>query len=584
MFRADVLVIGSEGAGARAAWEAADRGQRVVIVTKGRLGRSGATLTGAADLDVDSRSLYRLLGPAPRTSGVAPNPEDSPEQFFRDMCVEGKWLNDQRQVLAHVEDVPERARELLEAGLKVYDLRQMPGHCYPRNMYTSGHDLVQVLKVQIKRRPIHVVEDTMVTDLLTRDGQVVGAVGLDLVRGEPVTFAAKAVVLATGGGHNVYEYNTGPEELTGDGQAMALRAGAELLDMEMTQFLPTTIVSPPIARGNLFPFLLGPQNALRIWLLNKYGERFMGRWDPERWEHTTRDLLAIGIMNEVVEGRGTPNGGVWMSLRHLPNNLIDDFARWGAKPFISKDWKSHGLSFAHLIEDVKRGNAIEVAPACHFFMGGVRVDEWGATTLPGLFAAGEVAGGCHGANRLSGNAFAQILVQGKRAGEAAARFAAASGHVPETDPRQVREYHARILAPLQRAEGPSSYEVRAELRGLMQRQVGVVRDGAALRAALGRIEALLAEAVPRLAARHRGRPYNPEWIECLQTANLATTMALVARGALTREESRGAHYRRDFPRPDNARWLKHIVQRLVDGRIELRCEPVELLYLTPPQE
>src|SRR5579884_3673541 len=239
VLRTDVLIIGSEGAGARAAWEVADRGLRATIVTKGRLGRSGATLTGAADLDVDSRSLLRLLGPEPRLSGIAPNPEDSPEAFFRDMLVEGKWLNDQRLVLAHV---------------------------------------VQVLKAQVKRRPIQVVEDTMITDLLTRDGQVVGAVGLDLTRGEPVAFAAKAVILATGGGHNLYEYNTGPEDLTGDGQAMALRAGAELIDMEMTQFIPTTIVNPPLARGNLFPFLLGPQNALRVWLLNKYGERFMARW------------------------------------------------------------------------------------------------------------------------------------------------------------------------------------------------------------------------------------------------------------------------------------------------------------------
>lgn len=583
MFRTDVLVIGSEGAGARAAWEAADRGQSVTIVTKGRLARSGATLTGAADLDVDSGSLYRLLGPGPRTSGVAPNPADSPEVFFRDMCVEGKWLNDQRQVQAHVEDVPERAREVLEAGLKVYDLRQMPGHSFPRNMYTSGHDLVQVLKAQIKRRPIHLVEDTMVTDLLTRDGQVVGAVGLDLARGEPVTFAAKAVVLASGGGHNVYEYNTGPEELTGDGQAMALRAGAELINMEMTQFLPTTIVSPPIARGNLFPFLLGPQNALRIWLLNKYGERFMGKWDPERWEHTTRDLLAIGIMNEVVEGRGTPGGGVYMSLKHLPNNLIDDFARWGAKPFISRDWKSHGLSFAHLIEDVKRGNAIEVAPACHFFMGGVRIDAWGATTLPGLYAAGEVTGGCHGANRLSGNAFAQVLVQGKRAGEAAARYARAARAVLDPAVEQVRALHAQIVAPLER-EGPSSYEVREELRNLMQLKVGVVRDGLAVREALDRLEELLREAVPRLAASNRTRVYNPEWIECLQTVNLATTMAMVARGALTREESRGAHFRRDFRHTDNARWLKHIVQRSADGRVELRLDEVETPLMQPVQE
>src|SRR6266852_6063341 len=201
MLATDVLIIGSEGAGARAAWEVADHGLRATIVTKGRLARSGATLVGAADLDVDSRSLYRLLGPEPRTSGVAPNPEDSPEAFFRHMLVEGKWLNDQRLAQAHVEDVPERDRVVLEAGLRVYDLRQMPGHSYPRNMYTSGHYLVLVLKAQVKRRPIQVVEDTMITDLLTRGGQVVGAVGLDLERGEPVAFAAKAVVLATGGAH-----------------------------------------------------------------------------------------------------------------------------------------------------------------------------------------------------------------------------------------------------------------------------------------------------------------------------------------------------------------------------------------------
>ncbi len=583
MITTDVLVIGSEGAGARAAWEVADRGLRVTVVTKGRLARSGATLTGAADLDVDSRSLQRLLGPQPRTSGVAPNPEDSPETFFRDMLVEGKWLNDQRQVLAHVEDVPERAREVLEAGLKVYDLRQMPGHSYPRNMYTSGHDLVQVLKAQVKRRPIQVVEDTMVTDLLTRDGQVVGAVGLDLLHGEPVAFAAKAVVLATGGGHNVFEYNTGPEELTGDGQAMALRAGAELLNMEMTQFLPTTIVNPPLARGNLFPFLLGPQNALRIWLLNKYGERFMHRWDPERQEHTTRDLLAIGIMNEVVEGRGTPGGGVYMSLKHLPNNLIDDFARWGAKPFIRKDWYSHGLSFAALIEEVKQGRAIEVAPACHFFMGGVRIDEWGATSLPGLFAGGEVTGGCHGANRLSGNAFAQVLVQGQRAGAAAARYAAQARAVPEPDAGQVRALQARVMAPLER-EGVSVYEVRAELRNLAQLKVGVVRDGPPLREAVERIEALRREAIPRLAARNRERVYNPEWIECLQVENLCTTTAMVARGALAREESRGAHYRRDFPRTDNAHWLKNIIQQVDGDAVALRLEPVPTPILQPPAE
>jgi succinate dehydrogenase/fumarate reductase flavoprotein subunit len=389
--------------------------------------------------------------------------------------------------------------------------------------------------------------------------------------------------MATGGGHMLFEYNTGPEELTGDGQAMALRAGAELLNMEMMQFLPTTLVSPPLARGNLFPFLLGPQNALRIWLLNKYGERFMAKWDPERMEHTTRDLLSIGIMNEVVEGRGTPGGGVYMSLNHLPKNLIEDFARWGAKPFISKTWHSHGLPFGDLMERVKAGEAMEVAPAAHFFMGGIRVDEWGASTLPGLFAGGEVTGGCHGANRLSGNAFAQVLVQGKRAGEAAARFAVQSQAVPEPDPRQVEELYARVMAPVER-EGMSAYEVRTELRNLAQLKVGVVRDGPALREASDRIEELRREAVPRLASSNRDLLFNPEWVECLQVMNLADSLAALTRGALAREESRGAHYRRDFPRTDNVHGPQNTIQRQVNGTVELRLERVPTPIMQPPQE
>jgi succinate dehydrogenase/fumarate reductase flavoprotein subunit len=583
MLTTDVLIIGSEGAGARAAWEVADRGLQVTVVTKGRFTRSGATLTAAADLDVDSGSLYKLLGPEPLISGVAPNPADSPEVFFRDMLVEGKWLNDQRQTLAHVEDVPERAREVLEAGLRVYDVRQMPGHSYPRNMYTSGHDLIQVLKREIKRRPVRMIEDTMITDLLTRDGQVVGAVGLDLERGEPVAFAAKAVIIATGGAHNVFEYNTGPEELTGDGQAMALRAGAELLNMEMMQFLPTTIVTPPLARGNLFPFLLGPQNALRVWLLNKYGERFMGRWDPERMECSTRDLLSIGIQTEIMEGRGSEHGGVYMSLQHLPHNLIDYFAVWGAKPFIRKDWYSHGLNFADLMARVKAGEAIEVAPAAHFFMGGIRVDEWGATTLPGLFAGGEATGGCHGANRLSGNAFAQILVQGQRAGAAAVQFARASAAVPEPDPAQVKALQAQVIAPVER-EGLSSFEVREELRNLAQLKIGVLRDGPVIREALERFDVICRDAVPRLAARNRDRTYNPEWIECLQVANLALTTAAVARGALAREESRGAHFRRDFPRMDTSRPPQSTIQRLVGDVVDTHLEPVPTPITEPPRE
>ena len=579
MLETDVLVIGSEGAGARAAIAASDAGADTTIVTKGRLARSGATLTAAADFDVDSATLARLIG---RNASR----DDSPEAFFRDMVVEGRYLNDQPLVELHVRDAPLRAAEMLEWGLRVYDLRQMPGHSYPRNMYTSGHDMMVVLKRQVRKRPIRLVEDTVVTDLLRRDGQVTGAVGLDLRRGELVTIAAKAVVLATGGSHNTYAYTTGPEELTGDGQAIALRAGAELVNMEMVQFLPTTLMEPPIARGQLFPFLLGVQNALRVWLLNRYGERFMQKWDPLRMEHSTRDVLSIGIMTEVAEGRGSPLGGVYYSLAHLPKNLVRDFARWGAKPFIDEQWSSHGLNFRHLVDRLLEGDAIEVAPAAHFFMGGVRVDEQLRTNVPGLFAAGEVSGGLHGANRLSGNATVQVVVQGARAGEAAARFASGVGRAPE--PALAEAAIERIEGPLRRGSGPTAYEVRAELQRISAEQVGVLRDGARLEQAVGRVVELRREAVPRLASRAKERVFNPEWVECLQVESLAANLEVIARSALLRTESRGAHYRRDYPEADFGSWQRNTVvaesgASESGGAMSLATSPVRVTTMPAPE-
>ena len=528
--------------------------------------RSGATLTGAADLDVDSATLYRLLGRG--------DPDDSPDAFFRDMVVEGKYLNDQPLVEAHVGDVPRRIEELLGWGLKIYDLRQNPGHSYPRNLYTSGHDLVMLLKREVRKRPITVVEDTLVSDLLVADGRVAGAMALDLRSGEPTVIRAAAVILATGGGHNIYAYTTGPEDLTGDGQAMALRAGLPLVNMEMTQFLPTTIINPPLARGNLFPFLLGPQNGLKYWLLNKYGERFMADWDPARMEFSTRDLTSIGIMNEILAGRGGPEGGVYYSLAHLPGNLIEDFARWGGKPFIKSDWSAHGHSFRDVVDRLKAGEAIEVAPAAHFFMGGIQIDETTATRLPGLFAAGEVTGGVHGANRLSGNAFAQIVTQGTRAGEAAASFAQREGQAREPSATDVSTAQRRLEAPVLEGGDLTAYELRRELQTIAAEKVGVLRTGAALEDAVDRIEDLRRNGLPKLASRAKDRRFNREWVECLQAESMLSTLRVIAGSALLREESRGAHYRRDFPGTDNDRWLVNTIVRQLEGSLELATTPV----------
>ena len=574
--KTDVLIIGSEGAGARAAIEACDQGAEVTLVSKGRLGRHGATIMGAADIAVDSHSLRALLGQG--------NPGDSPQAFLEDMIVEGKWLNAQPLARLVVEEVPKRAQELLSWGLKFAEVRQMPGHRFPRSLYTSGLEMARVLGQQVRLRKIRVLEDTYIHNLLTRENEVVGALGLDLRRGRARVFLAKAVILATGGCHSLYTYNTGPEGLTGDGQAIAYRAGAELLNMEMVQFVPTTPMESSMARGSLFLFLIGPQNALRVWLLNKYGERFMSRWDPQRMENSTRDLLSLGIMSEILEGRAGPEGGVYYSLPHLPKNLVADFARWGAKPFLKPNWRVHGFDFRPMMEELMQGKAIEVVPAAHFFMGGLKVSERCETTLPGLYATGEVVGGVHGANRLSGTAFSQMVVLGQRAGHFAARRALSLATWPEPEATQLALLEERLFHPLRAAGEFHPYEVKRELQEMAWRRVGVIREGASLKATLDDIERIKREGLAHMASRAREARYNLEWLECLQVENMVLVLELITRSALLRQESRGAHFRKDFPEMDNRHWLGNTVARRTREGLDVATEPVAMPFVKPTAE
>lgn len=570
-----VLIVGSEGAGARAAIAAADRGAEVTVATKGRLSRSGATVTAAADMDVDGRSVRSLLGRGGST-------DDSPELFLEDMVREGKYLNDQPLAHLHVNEAPNRLREVLEWGLKVYDIRQMPGHRHPRNVYTSGRDMARTLAKEVRRRPVRLLEEVIVTDLLLAEGCAVGAVGLDIKRGVPVVIEAGAVVLATGGAHNVFPFTTGPEGSTGDGQALALRAGAELVNMEMVQSLPTILLAPPMMRGSLFIFLLGPQSGVRGWLLNKYGERFMERWDPERMERSTRDVLSVAIGAEIAAGRGSPSGGVYYSVAHLPRNLVWDFARWGAKPYIRTNWTAHGLDYKPVVERLTAGDGVEVAPAVHFFMGGVKIDEQCQTRVPGLLAAGEVAGGLHGANRLSGNAFTQMLVQGKIAGENAADIAMRRGRA-DLDPIALGQTLETILDPLRpHPEGVTGFEAMEAIQELAGRCAGVVRDGSSLEEGISRLRELGASLRGRLHCADAEPRYNPGWVEALQARNCALVLEAIMLGALERDESRGAHYRQDHPRASDARLRNTICAAGDDGALRLSTEPVRAGFVPLP--
>jgi len=575
LIKTDVVIIGSEGAGARAALEVKKLNLEPLIVTKGMIGRCGSTVTAGADIDVDSKSIKELLG-------LEGDSRDSKEAFFEDIIVEGRYINNQKLVEAHVDEAPDRIKEMMDWGMKVTNVLHGPGHRYPRGVYTTGQEIMRVLASEVRKAGIRVYEHFMVTDLVKKDGRVAGIVGLDLSTGKFVPISAKAVIIATGGGMMMYPVQTAPEDITGDGHAMAWRAGAELVDMEMVQFLACTFINPPAWRGLTFPFTIGPGvGGMEIWLMNKFGARFMKKWDPERMEHSTRDKLAIGIMNEVVDGLGSPAGGVYYSLKHLPDEIVDRYPLERKDPYLKEDWSFKGFQFKELIESMKKGKSIEVGPASHFFMGGIRINERCETSIPGLFGAGEVCGGTHGGNRLSGNACTQILVQGARAGIFASEYAKgnANGELPKEELKRLED---RVMAPVER-DGTSPFELKRALQKIAWEKVGVVRTAESLTKALGEIEAIKKE-LPQIGCSAKNRVYNREWLEALQVESLITLLEMTAKSAALREESRGAHYRRDFTSMDNENWLRNIITENKGGQMTNSFAPVVITSLIPPKE
>jgi succinate dehydrogenase/fumarate reductase flavoprotein subunit len=537
----DVLVIGSEGAGSRTAIAAADAGASTFVVTKGSMGRSGATLMAAADISVDSGSISRML----KLPGA--DPEDNPKVFVEDILAAGKDINNQPLVEQIVAAAPLRVKELLDWGMQAHHVMHAPGHRFPRGVATTGREIVRVLNKQLRRRAIKVIEYTSVLELLKTEGQVNGALGLDLTSGEFVVFQARATVLATGGGAMIYPLLTGAQELTGDGYAMALRAGARLVDMEMIQFMPLCLLDPPAYRGSLFPFLVTAESrdSLDGRLLNRQGERFMKRWDPDNLERTTRDKLSAAIAYEVHQGRGSPGGGVYLSFAHLPRNVIDHFADWALKPQFKKNWHLAGMDFRFIRDKLLRGEALEVGPACHFFIGGTDIDPKCSTTVPGLFAAGEVVGGLHGANRLSGNACMEMLVEGEIAGKEAARFAH-QAHLPSIPEEQIETGIQNALRPLQRVEGISPYQIRRRIQSQIWENAGTLRSRDQLNEALQVLDRLRQDQA-QTACGTDERVYNRDWMCALENRSLMDLLEVIARCALAREESRGVHLRTDWP-------------------------------------
>jgi len=577
----DVIVIGSGAAGLAAAYHAQTQGASVLVLNKSLVGRSGATITSGGGVS--------LAGASARALGLDGDPADTEDVFLRDTLRAGGFLGRQDLVAAMVHGIGPEIGRLMAAGTKVSVTPRAPGHSSGRGVRIPGPTMQSAMTAAALRAGVRFREDFQSAAPLLRDGAVVGVAGLDRRSGALDAVYDRSVVLASGGCTSNWGLRTAPEELSGDGHLIALEAGAELIDMEMLQFLPCCLVGPDIWRGLQLPWILGPQSGIRAWLLNRYGERFMARWDPLNMELATRDVVAAASASEVLEGRGSPNGGVYLSWAHLPRDIVDHFPSWSKS--VDADWRWEGFDMRALVERIRAGHAIEVAPAAHFSLGGVRIDVHGATGVPGLYACGEVSGGLHGANRLSGNAGAQVLVQGKAAGLAAARAAAADGRAAPDRADGLDALFARLRAPLlhQGADGIASAEVKRRLTTLAGNALGPVRNGAALAAAQDELRGIVADALPRLACRQRDPAWNRDWSVALECHAGAAVLEAALLGAQARTQSLGAHRRHDAPSAGQATLqvnapavpLQHGLVAGTPGALRLRTRAVEFTLLAP---
>jgi len=533
--RTGVLIIGSGGAGMRAAIEAAKH-STVTLVSKGPLVRSGATVLAGADVMADGASLRRL--------GFENDGSDSPDAWAQDIVAEGFHLNDERLVEVYVEGAGAEVGALVRWGLSVRRV-------IPRAVLTTGVSISAALRKGVSEcgSSISAVDNVMVLDLVKRDGQVVGAVALDRTTGDLLLIEARATVLATGGWHQAYSFNAGPDEATGDGQAMAYRAGAELVDMEMVTFAPNILLAPPRHRGSLWFYILPGM------LLNRNGDAFLSWLDPRvaKLALTTewnKLLVSHASAKEVSAGRGSPLGGAYFSMKHLPWNVFDAIA--AEHP----GWRFQGDDFSHLMGKLRDGHAAEVGPAAEYFEGGIRIDERCQTTLAGLYAAGECTGGLFGANRVAA-ATTEMLVHGAVAGRAAGE-AAAGRKVPPIPKQDAEALGEGALAILDRPPSIPVEELREQLRELAYRDVGVLRHKESLEGAV-RSLAELADASGTLGVATKRKEQNLEWSRAIELRNMLQVVQASALAALQRAESRGVHYREDCPAVDNKRWRKHIV-------------------------
>jgi succinate dehydrogenase / fumarate reductase flavoprotein subunit len=575
----DVIVIGAGGAGLRAAIECSAQGLSTGVISKSLLGKAHTVMAEGG--------MAAALGNV--------DPRDGWKIHFRDTMRGGKFLNVWRMAELHAQQAPERVRELEEWGA-VFDRtkdglisqRNFGGHRYPRLAHVgdrTGLELIRSLQDHGIHQGISFHMECTGLELLKDGDRVSGVLGYWRETGRFVVFRTKAVILATGGGGKAWKITSNSWEYTGDGLAMAYEAGAELMDMEFTQFHPTGMVWPPSVRGTLVTEGVRGDGGI---LKNSKGDRFMFKYIPEkfaaetadsveeaeRWlegdknarrppELLTRDEVARSINAEVKAGRGSPHGGVFL-----------DIASRRPADFIKRKLPSMYHQFKELAEVDITTDPMEVGPTLHYFMGGVRVDaDTQMSTVPGLFAAGECGAGLHGANRLGGNSLSDLLVFGKLAGTGAAQYVKGLSSTPKAQDDQILAGVRRATDVLKRDSGTNPYVLHEKLQETMQANVGIIREKGELEKALEDLEGLKKEAETMKAPGTS--QYNPGWHEALSMKSLLITSEVVARAALMREESRGAHTRNDFP-GEREEWLQYnvIIKKGASGmEVEKRKRP-----------
>jgi succinate dehydrogenase / fumarate reductase flavoprotein subunit len=575
----DVVVIGAGGAGLRAAIEAASQGVRTAIVCKSLLGKAH-TVMAEGGIAAALRNVW---------------PEDSWQVHFRDTMRGGKMLNHWRMAQLHAQEAPDRVLELERWGA-LFDRtkdgrilqRDFGGHRYARLAHVgdrTGLEMIRTLQQHAVQLGIDVFMECTVNRLLKDGERVTGAVAYWRESGKFIVFKAPAVILATGGVGKSYSITSNSWEYTGDGHAMALRAGADLIDMEFVQFHPTGMVWPPSVRGILVTEgVRGDGGTLR----NSKGERFMFRYIPDffraetaddeaeadRWyedkknnrrtpDLLPRDEVARAINAEVKAGRGSPHGGVFL-----------DISTRRSADYIRRRLPSMYHQFKELAGVDITKEPMEVGPTCHYIMGGVRVDPdtTAAAGLSGLFAAGEVAGGMHGSNRLGGNSLSDLLVFGRRAGHYAAEHARAAKGMLTIDAHQVETTIRSVMAPVERKTGENPYEIQKDLQEVMQILVGIIRTESELKEAMTQI-GRLEERAGRVGVQG-SLTYNPGWHLALDLENLLAVAGAIALAALERKESRGGHTRDDYPKPDAHFGKVNVVVRMRDGQLTVTQEPL----------